>query len=155
MPTIALVDDDENILASLKIFFEAEGYQVRTYHDGATALTALAEMNWPGNVRQLRNLVHRLAVFAEHDPITREDVELHRTAAGLDGQLRSAAPRSGSLTVGDDLVRGLSAQHSRRENEQILARNQIRVLEAEGQDVDAICRIMGIARATFFRIKGG
>jgi two-component system response regulator ChvI len=43
MATIALVDDDENILASLKIFFEAEGYQVRTYHDGATALTALAE----------------------------------------------------------------------------------------------------------------
>jgi two-component system, OmpR family, response regulator ChvI len=43
MPTIALVDDDENILASLKIFFEAEGYQVRTYHDGATALAALAE----------------------------------------------------------------------------------------------------------------
>ena len=43
MSTIALVDDDENILASLKIFFEAEGHQVRTYHDGATALAALAE----------------------------------------------------------------------------------------------------------------
>ncbi len=43
MPTIALVDDDENILASLKIFFEAEGYTVRTYTDGAAALTALAE----------------------------------------------------------------------------------------------------------------
>jgi two-component system, OmpR family, response regulator ChvI len=43
MATIALVDDDENILASLKIFFEAEGHAVRTYHDGATALTALAE----------------------------------------------------------------------------------------------------------------
>lgn len=43
MPTIALVDDDENILASLKIFFEQEGYQVRTYHDGATALTAMSE----------------------------------------------------------------------------------------------------------------
>ena len=43
MPTIALVDDDENILASLKIFFEAEGYTVKTYTDGAAALTALAE----------------------------------------------------------------------------------------------------------------
>jgi two-component system response regulator ChvI len=42
-PTIALVDDDENILASLKIFFEAEGYVVRTYHDGAAALAALTE----------------------------------------------------------------------------------------------------------------
>jgi two-component system response regulator ChvI len=43
MPTIALVDDDENILASLKIFFEAEGYTVKAFHDGASALTALTE----------------------------------------------------------------------------------------------------------------
>ena len=43
MPTIALVDDDENILASLKVLFEGEGYTVRTYTDGATALAALSE----------------------------------------------------------------------------------------------------------------
>jgi two-component system response regulator ChvI len=43
MPTIALVDDDENILASLKVFFEQEGYAVRAYTDGATALAALSE----------------------------------------------------------------------------------------------------------------
>jgi two-component system response regulator ChvI len=43
MATIALVDDDENILASLKVLFEGEGYTVRTYTDGATALAALAE----------------------------------------------------------------------------------------------------------------
>ena len=43
MATLALVDDDENIVASLKIFFEAEGYQVRTYYDGEAALPALTE----------------------------------------------------------------------------------------------------------------
>ena len=43
MPTLALVDDDENIVTSLKIFFEAEGYQVRTYFDGQSALPALTE----------------------------------------------------------------------------------------------------------------
>ncbi len=43
MPTIALVDDDENILESLKIFFEAEGYTVKTFHDGQTALAALTD----------------------------------------------------------------------------------------------------------------
>ena len=43
MAIIALVDDDENILASLKIFFEAEGHTVRAYHDGVTALAALAD----------------------------------------------------------------------------------------------------------------
>ena len=43
MATIALVDDDENIVESLKVFFEAEGYQVRAYHDGAAALAGLQD----------------------------------------------------------------------------------------------------------------
>ncbi|HRK72034.1 MAG TPA: response regulator transcription factor, partial [Micropepsaceae bacterium] len=42
MPTIALVDDDRNILTSVSIALEQEGYHVRTYNDGASALTALS-----------------------------------------------------------------------------------------------------------------
>lgn len=42
MPVIALVDDDENIRASLEILFQSEGYQVRSYPDGAAALPELA-----------------------------------------------------------------------------------------------------------------
>jgi two-component system response regulator ChvI len=38
MPTIALVDDDRNILASVSIAIESEGYRVQTYTDGASAL---------------------------------------------------------------------------------------------------------------------
>jgi two-component system response regulator ChvI len=38
LPTIALVDDDHNILTSLSIGLEAEGYRVVTYTDGAAAL---------------------------------------------------------------------------------------------------------------------
>src|ERR1700675_749432 len=41
MPTIALVDDDKNILASVTMLLEQEGYHVRSYTDGASALTAL------------------------------------------------------------------------------------------------------------------
>ncbi|MCC5996438.1 MAG: response regulator transcription factor [Oceanicaulis sp.] len=42
MATIALVDDDENILTSVSIFLENEGYAVRTYTDGAAALSELS-----------------------------------------------------------------------------------------------------------------
>jgi two-component system response regulator ChvI len=35
MPTIALVDDDRNILTSVSLSLEAEGYRVQTYTDGA------------------------------------------------------------------------------------------------------------------------
>jgi len=41
MPTIALVDDDRNILTSVSLALEAEGYRVQTYTDGASALDGL------------------------------------------------------------------------------------------------------------------
>jgi two-component system, OmpR family, response regulator ChvI len=41
--TIALVDDDRNILASVSIGLQAEGFATRVYSDGATALKAMLE----------------------------------------------------------------------------------------------------------------
>jgi two-component system response regulator ChvI len=41
--TIALVDDDRNILTSVSIALQAEGFTVRVYTDGETALRALTE----------------------------------------------------------------------------------------------------------------
>ena len=42
MPMVTLVDDDRNILTSVAMALEAEGYHVQTHSDGASALTALA-----------------------------------------------------------------------------------------------------------------
>jgi two-component system response regulator ChvI len=41
MPKIALVDDDRNILTSVSLTLEAEGYNVSTYTDGASGLEGL------------------------------------------------------------------------------------------------------------------
>ena len=41
MATIALVDDDRNILTSVSLALEAEGYRVQTYTDGVAALEGL------------------------------------------------------------------------------------------------------------------
>lgn len=43
MKTIALVDDDRNVLASLSTVFEHEGYQIQTYSDGDAALGGLQQ----------------------------------------------------------------------------------------------------------------
>lgn len=43
MSTIALVDDDRNILTSVSIALEAEGYQTNTYSDGVSALQGLED----------------------------------------------------------------------------------------------------------------
>ena len=39
--TIALVDDDRNILTSVSIALEAEGFDVYTYTDGSSALEGI------------------------------------------------------------------------------------------------------------------
>ena len=39
--TIALVDDDRNLLTSISIALEREGFKVQTYIDGETALNGL------------------------------------------------------------------------------------------------------------------
>lgn len=42
MTTIALVDDDQNILTSVSIALEAEGYKVAVFEDGAAALEKIS-----------------------------------------------------------------------------------------------------------------
>jgi two-component system, OmpR family, response regulator ChvI len=43
MPIVALVDDDRNILTSVGMVLEAEGYTVQKYNDGAAALQGLQD----------------------------------------------------------------------------------------------------------------
>ena len=42
MATIALVDDDKNILTSLRMLLESEGYKIDAYTDGMSALEGLS-----------------------------------------------------------------------------------------------------------------
>jgi two-component system response regulator ChvI len=42
-PTITLIDDDQNITASLKMALESEGFKVSVYHDGEAGFHALCE----------------------------------------------------------------------------------------------------------------
>ena len=42
-PRIAIVDDDQNILASVSIALDAEGFETRTYTDGEQALQGLTD----------------------------------------------------------------------------------------------------------------
>ena len=51
--TIALVDDDRNILTSVAMTLEQEGFQVRTFTDGESALQGLSTA--PGRPRGARH----------------------------------------------------------------------------------------------------
>lgn len=66
----------------------AGGQRTRGFTD--EALGALSAHSFPGNVRELRNLVERLLILAPGDEITAADVEEHLSpAAGPDGSLAS------------------------------------------------------------------
>ncbi len=47
MAIIALVDDDQNILTSVSMTLESEGFEVRKYNDGLEAWTDMSNGNLP------------------------------------------------------------------------------------------------------------
>jgi DNA-binding NtrC family response regulator len=70
------------------------GWKEVTFVDDATR--ALQAHNWPGNIRELRNVVERLLLFAESDTVTASTVQAALpTAAGSEGSIALAT--SGTL----------------------------------------------------------
>lgn len=73
--TIALVDDDRNILTSVQMTLEAEGYAVRTFTDGESALQGL--LSKPADLAVLDIKMPRmdglevLRQIREHDELKR------------------------------------------------------------------------------------
>lgn len=128
--------------------FARDATQPKMLSDGAKE--ALMQFSWPGNVRQLRNLVHRLTVFVEGDTIDADDVNEHQAATGPDA--RAGANRNARSAL---LASGLSPYATKRQNVQRLVQNQIRMLESEGVSVEDICRILDVARSSLFRLKSG
>ena len=43
MTNICLIDDDQNILASLSLTLKSEGYNIKTFSDGLSGLTSLQD----------------------------------------------------------------------------------------------------------------
>jgi DNA-binding NtrC family response regulator len=82
----ALVERREDIPALLAHFAGCQPVPVRFTSE---AVEALVRAPWPGNVRQLRNVVDRLAVFAEGELVT---LDLLRATGALDPVASQAEP---------------------------------------------------------------
>jgi transcriptional regulator with PAS, ATPase and Fis domain len=97
------------------------------------ALAALLEHPWPGNIRELENLVERAVLLAEGDTIGLGDLP------GLRGA--PAAPTSGEELEELDLKEYVRVHPARLERVRIQ-----RVLEAEDGNVTRAARRLGISR---------
>lgn len=69
----ALADRREDIPMLVAHFLKLSGTKVRF---DASALRALCQHNWPGNIRELRNVVERAVVLFGEDDISVDDIEI-------------------------------------------------------------------------------
>lgn len=76
VPTLNEREEDIPLLANFFIndICESQGKPIMTFTDDA--LEALGKIKWTGNIRELRNVVERLAILGGN-PISADDVELY------------------------------------------------------------------------------
>src|SRR5881398_663629 len=122
MPTIALVDDDRNILTSVSIALEAEGYRIMTYTDGASALDgfktsppdlAILDIKMPRmdgmeTLRRLRQKSDMPVIF-----LTSKDEEIDELFASKWAPTISSANRSRSASWSSASKQSCAVRHRR------------------------------------------
>ena len=118
---------------------------------GADALEAIRTAEWPGNVRQLENTIHRAVVLAESAVIRRADLRglgpVAETARDIPDE--AAAPAPAAPRAADDPFLGPDghvrplAEVERAAIENALARYGGRMTE--------VARRLGIGRSTLYR----
>jgi two-component system nitrogen regulation response regulator NtrX len=84
MPTLRERREDIPILVRhfTEMFASEYGQAGKTLQPDA--LEKLSHHDWPGNIRELRNLIERLVLMTPSDTISGEDVDLHDRAPGKD-----------------------------------------------------------------------
>jgi DNA-binding NtrC family response regulator len=131
---ILVVDDDPEIRGMLRTFLESERYEVEEAGSCRAAEDALRSYRWPGNIRELQNVLERALLRTESREIGARHLGLEAGAAVV----ASWGPAEMTLTL-----------------EEVERRHIARVLADEGGHVERAARRLGVPRSTLYlRIKG-
>jgi transcriptional regulator with GAF, ATPase, and Fis domain len=132
----------------LRVYSRKLGKDVTGVDDDA--LAALKACRWPGNVRQLENVIERAVVVAEKPVIGLEDLPADVQADDLSA-LEDAAEESTSPPFAQDNgdPAGVSFVEARRRERERRQREQlVRALAAAGGNKTDAARALGIPRST-------
>ena len=88
---------------------------------------------WPGNIREMRNVLERAAQIAQHSPLTVRDLELQYAGKASTGSTPKAFPMETSLTM-----------------RQLEARYIEFVLAEEEGSIDKAAKRLGISRSSLY-----
>ena len=145
--TPALKDHKEDIalLVSrfLKEFSAANGGVVSGIEPAA--LKMLEDYDWPGNVRQLRNVIEKMVVLATGPKLTVEDLPIEVTD-GQDGRRKAEDGDSAASPITNYHLPTTNSTLAAGEREQILA-----ALERCGGNKSKAADELGISRRTIHR----
>ena len=133
LPSLRERSDDIMRLAQRFLLQFAAGYRrpARSFSDEATA--ALVAYRWPGNIRELRNVIERITILS-----TTEEVSLEQIPAPVRA-LAAGASSGGGIRVGGDL--SLEA----------LERTHIEAILARCASLDLAAKTLGIDSSTLYR----
>ncbi|HUJ03499.1 MAG TPA: sigma-54 dependent transcriptional regulator [Rhizomicrobium sp.] len=140
VPSLAERRDDIPLLVShfMKKLSQASGLPVREI--GEDAMAVLQAQDWPGNARQLRNIVERLLILGNDDP------SQPITAEALPSDLGSGAPWNGNGK--GELVISLPLREAREifEREYLLAQ-----INRFGGNISRTAAFIGMERSALHR----
>ena len=137
LPTPALrermADLPDLVYTFLKQFARKHAKAMNQVSEDAMAI--LLAHSWPGNIRELSNVVERAVIFAQSERIEPEDLPAHLCARGV-----AAAQSQGSISV--------PLGTSLKDVEDILIR---KTLEATSGDKNMTAKLLGINSRTIYR----
>jgi transcriptional regulator with GAF, ATPase, and Fis domain len=132
----------------LRLYAQRAAKQVTALDDDALAL--LKAFSWPGNVRQLENVIERAVIIAEGPTITPTELPDEVKANKVAGEVEEVGNTwTESESVGMSLpelasvIQADRVERERREREQL-----VRALAAAGGNKAVAARALGLARST-------
>jgi len=118
------------------VLVDQEGLPFRRFSVGAQ--NRLRNYPWPGNIRELKNMVHRFLALSDREEVALEDVEV---------ELRREAERQVEPLVKQDLL-GLTLREARERFERAYLEQQ---LELCGGRVGKLAERVGLERTHLYR----
>ncbi len=139
-----LRDHAEDIPALANYFLAqfARAYGRRPKHLSESAMETLCRYNWPGNIRELKNLVERMVIMVAGDRIERR----HLPPALHSDHGRPNAPRPAGSSFGTSGFSSLQEARAAYERDYIL-----RKLEENQGNVSRTAEVLGLERSHLYR----
>jgi DNA-binding NtrC family response regulator len=132
VPPLRKRKEDIPLLASWFANQAAKAYHLPDKHFAPDSLEWLRDQSWPGNIRELKNVVERTALLSAGDSITADDCIV---ASRSGNTQESSSPATGPMKTLDEM-----------EKEMIL-----RAMDEYGNNLSRVAEKLGISRTTLYR----